>query len=207
MGSRLEADRGQSSALQVSELRVLERKANAEADRLSVAFDAIKPQKPRVLLWQPEDPGFLPPDVVSIGEHVAEPWWIDMRHALQLEKHGVRLVATDAENARLAEVLNAWHGWQRGLDQARQDSGLADADDKADVISAEMGGLYRQMLELKPQTLDGLRALAIATIENCWSDEVPFPACEGTDEHGIAVWISALAGVPIGVDHAIESAV
>jgi hypothetical protein len=192
----------------ISELRTLERKACEEADRLSVAFDAIKPQKPRVLLWQPEDPDFLPPDVVdySIGEHVAEPWWINMRFALQNEKYGVRLVATQAENARLAEVLDAWHGWQRGLDQARQDSGLADAEDKADVISAEMGGLYRQMLELKPLTLDGFRALALATIESCWGDEVPAPA-HADDSEGIAVLISALAGVPIGAEHAIESAV
>jgi hypothetical protein len=55
--------------------------------------------------------------------------------------------------------------------------------------------------------LDGFRALALATIENCWSDEVPAPAREGTDEHGIAVLISALAGVPIEAGDAIESAV
>jgi hypothetical protein len=130
-----------------------------------------------------------------------------MRFALQNEKYGVRLVATQAENARLAEVLDAWHGWQRGIDQARQDSGLADAEDRADLISAEMGGLYRQMLELKPQTLDGFRALALATIENCWGDEVPTPHEGPADAQGIAVLFYALAGVPIGVDHAIGSAV
>jgi hypothetical protein len=203
----------------ISELRILERKACEEADRFSVAFDAIKLDKPRVLLWQPDDPIDLPPDVVdySIGEHVAEPWWIDMRLVLQEEATGLRPSTpppgrdqfgyfTEAEIARRGEVLDAWREWQRGLDQARQDSGLADAEDKADVISVEMGDLYRQMLELKPQTLDGFRALALATIENCWGDEVPAPA-HAADAQGIAVLISALTGVPIGVVHAIESAV
>jgi hypothetical protein len=143
---------------------------------------------------------------LCIGEHVAEPWWINMRFALQNEKYGVRLVATDAENARLAEVLHAWHGWQRGLDQARQDTGLADAEDKADVISAEMGDVFRQMLKLKPQTLDGLRALALAIVENCWSDEIPVLS-DTAGARGIAVLISTLTGVPIEGDDDIEAAV
>jgi hypothetical protein len=203
----------------VSELRVLERKAYEEASRRGEAFDAIKPEKPRVLLWQPDDPMDLPPDVVdcSIGEHVAEPWWINMRFVLQEERTGLRPSLpppgsdqfgyfTKAEMARRGEVLDAWREWQRGLDRARQDSGLADAEEKADAISAEMGDLYRQMLELKPQTLDGFRALALATIENCWGDEIPDPARRAADEHGIAVLISALTGVPIA-DNAIQSAV
>ncbi|MGY2904663.1 hypothetical protein [Bradyrhizobium sp. URHC0002] len=47
----------------VSELRVLERKAFEELGRRSEAFDAIKPEKPRVLLWRPDDPIDLPPDI------------------------------------------------------------------------------------------------------------------------------------------------
>jgi hypothetical protein len=35
------------------------------------------------------------------------------------------------------------------------------------------------LLELKPQTLDGFRALTLATIEKSWGDAVPAPAREG----------------------------
>ena len=215
----------------ISELRILERKACATIDRCIDVFDAIKPEKPHVLLWREDDPIFLPPvfdrwqnrppsvlpSVIDDGE---PRWWIDMRHALQNEAFGLRpkrrpdgcddLAAagccTDSDLARLDEALDAWHRWEDGLERARQDSGLADAEDKADVITAEMGGLFRQMLELMPQTLDGFRAIALAIIENCWSDEIP--AClrqSAADNQGIAVLISALTGVPIGTDNTVES--
>jgi hypothetical protein len=164
----------------ISELRALERKAHAEVDRRGEAFDAIKPAKPPILLWRPTDPISMPPLIVE-GPN---PWWVNMRFTLEEEEYGMRPglpppghdgfgYFTEAEMERRAEALDAWRAWQRGLDQARQDSGLADAEDKADVISVEMGGLYRQMLKLKPQTLEGFRALALATIENCWGDKSP----------------------------------
>jgi hypothetical protein len=196
----------------VSELRALERNATEEIYPCGDAFDAIKPEKPRVPLWQPDDPIDLPPAVAdySIGEHVAEPWWINMRHVLQEEATALRPrlappgcdtppgYFTEAEMARRGEVLDAWRTWQRGLDQARQDSGLTDAEDKAAAISAEMGGVYRQMLKLEPQSLQGLHALALAILENCWSDEIPYSGEGISDMDGIAVLISTLTGVPPG---------
>jgi hypothetical protein len=187
----------------ISELRVLERSANAEVDRYSDEYDAIEPPKPAVLLWRPTDPISMPP-LIAEGRNT---WWVNMRFTLEEEEYGLRPglpppghdgfgYFTEAEMERRAEALDAWRAWQRDLDQARQESGLADAEDKADAISAEMGDLYRQMLKLKPQTLEGFQALALATIENCWGDEIPAPR-EVSDEQGVALLISALTGVPI----------
>jgi hypothetical protein len=67
------------------------------------------------------DPISLPPDIVdrSIGEHVAEPWWIDMRFTLDNERRGVRPAVapaggsgyhTEADMARRAELQSLTNG-------------------------------------------------------------------------------------------------
>jgi hypothetical protein len=181
---------------QISVHRVRERDAYAEVARCGEIFDQIKPEKPYVLLWRRLDPAFLPPNfqapAVVVGG--AEHWWIDERVALQDHKYGIiPLAASAGDFERRAEAVNAWHEWQHGLDKARQDSGLAVAEERANGVSAETSGVLERMLELKPMTLDGYRAIASAIVQNCGSDDIEAGRCR--DERGITLLLSNLTGM------------
>jgi hypothetical protein len=55
--------------------------------------------------------------------------------------------------------------------------------------------LYEQMLELRPTTLEGYKALATGILNACWADRIE---CSGTaDMEGLAIMISSLTGVPL----------
>jgi hypothetical protein len=162
----------------------------------------MKPAKPRALVWRDDDPVFLQPTfecqrpkmlpaIVVEGEYR---FWLDLRHILQLEKHGL-LPREGADHARAAEVMSAWHEWQRGLERARQESGFAAAEDRVKAVIDEADDVYQQMLELKPTSLEGFRALALAIVENCWFGKIE--RGDRAADRGVAVIISALTGVPV----------
>jgi hypothetical protein len=61
-----------------------------------------------------------------------------------------------------------------------------------------MGALFDEMLTLRPTTLEGFRALALATVEHCWTDEDEVIVFGHTaDCRAIALLMSALTGLPI----------
>jgi hypothetical protein len=181
---------------QISAHRVRERDASAEVARCRAIFDQIKPEKPHALLWRRLDPAFLPPNLEAKAVVVggAEHWWIDERVVLQDHKYGINpLAASAGDFERRVEVVNAWHEWQHGLDKARQDSGLAAAEQRANGVSAETSGVLERMLELKPTTLDGYRAIGLAIVQNRWLDDIK--AGRRGDERGITVLLSNLTGM------------
>ena len=71
------------------------------------------------------------------------------------------------------------------------------ADEAVEAIMDKMSADYDRALKLKPTTLEGFRALAKAIMWCCWGDEVRRHEHDGTDDHGVAVLMSALTGAPI----------
>jgi hypothetical protein len=51
------------------------------------------------------------------------------------------------------------------------------------------------MIQLRPTTPEGLRALALAIVEHCWSDDIHVG--DTSDWKGMTVIISSLTGVPL----------
>jgi hypothetical protein len=72
------------------------------------------------------------------------------------------------------------------------------AEHASNVIIDQMSKTYDQMIRLRPTMLEGLRALALAIVEHCWSDEIHVG--DTSDWKGMAVIISSLTGVPITAD-------
>ncbi|WP_024519394.1 hypothetical protein [Bradyrhizobium sp. Tv2a-2] len=89
--------------------------------------------------------------------------------------------------------------------EALEHSGLAAAELAGNLISDQMTEVYKQMLGLRPTTLEGYRALALAIVENCWCDEINLGQETG-DEWGTAVIISSLTGIPMPDDDGQASA-
>jgi hypothetical protein len=114
----------------------------------------------------------------------------------------IKNIASDAKLIALGRRISELRVQERASDaecSALLRDGAAEAlnaaEARADAIGDEMSGLYDRMLELKPTTLEGYRAFALALVHACWSDEIVIHGDTG-DWKGIAAIVSGLAGIP-----------
>jgi hypothetical protein len=113
---------------------------------------------------------------------------------------GHELTVDDAKLIELSgEIAQLWHlerlaGAEclRCLDEG---SGLEAAEAQCDSIVEKMKDIYDQMMELRPTSLEGIRAIAQSVVYYCWGGEID--EGEARSEGGIALVISALTGIPI----------
>jgi hypothetical protein len=115
----------------------------------------------------------------------------------------IKNVAPDAELIAMGRRISELRAQERASDaecrallRAKDDAAeaLAAAEARSDAIGDEMSELYDRMLELKPTTLEGYRAFALALVQTCWSDEIVIHGDTG-DWKGIAAIVSGLAGI------------
>jgi hypothetical protein len=81
-------------------------------------------------------------------------------------------------------------------DQLSEHQRAVDAAEKAaDEIANELADVYTAMLTLRPQTLEGFKALAAAVVNSCWGGIVH--TSDSADDRGIAVLLSGLSGAAV----------
>lgn len=73
---------------------------------------------------------------------------------------------------RAAEIVTAFDGYRTGDEAALQKSGYETAEADVDRILNRMSDVVERMLEIKPKTLRGAKALAVAVLINCWSGKI-----------------------------------
>jgi hypothetical protein len=177
----------------ISDLQKLERTALEEAWRLSTAADEMTPAKPPEMLWRDLDPV---PSELRIETCTADRW-CSMPAVLDLANRPPEFWVGHPARERGLELIAAWRSWRDATERARARSGYAAAYEAVEAIQATMNDVYRRMLQLRPTTLEGCRALAQAIVDHCWGGEVRRHERDGTDDHGIAVLMSALTGVSV----------
>lgn len=110
-------------------------------------------------------------------------------------EHLFRSFPDDRRQERAAELVSAFNDWDAKCDRALDQSGSTAAEEAFERVGRKMSDAYKRMLELRPTTLEGYRALAQAMVENCWGGTIEAGDCG--DTHGIAVILSTLTGIPI----------
>jgi hypothetical protein len=73
---------------------------------------------------------------------------------------------------RAKELLAALDEYNAGCADAELKSGFKAAAAALDAIYEQIDGLFERMLELKPTTLEGFRAMAMGVFHRCWFDDV-----------------------------------
>lgn len=172
----------------ISRLRELEKLAVEETSRLHAVAEEMTPPKPKTLLWRDRDP--VPPELDIENGEVAR--WCSIPALSDLAKR-----PAESWIGRAFELISAWREWRAAAQEARDRSGGTAADHAVESIQDEMSEVYGRMLQLRPSTLEGYRALALAIVQGCWFGEVRRHEHDGTDDHGVAVLLSALTGVDI----------
>jgi hypothetical protein len=104
-------------------------------------------------------------------------------------------IGEDWGRKRAQELIEALDEYYEAVDAANDLSGCNAADEVSGALHAKIDDLLDRMLELKPSTLAGYRAMALAVVNCCWSGEVRRGFC--TDLRMIAAILSGLTDVPV----------
>jgi hypothetical protein len=65
---------------------------------------------------------------------------------------------------------------------------------ESDAITAEICRLFDEMRKMRPTTLEGYQAFALALVEACWNDEI-VDFGPTSDHRGIRAILSGLTGM------------
>lgn len=122
---------------------------------------------------------------------------VGLRGPVKGAQHLFKSVPDTHMQKRADDLVKAQTEWDEADERARQASGYEAADHKRNLISEAMSDAFDEMLKLRPSTLDGYRALALAIVEHCWTGEIDTDEEDTSDNRGLKLLVSCLTGVPI----------
>lgn len=179
-------------AAEIAVLREHEKIALAECTRCNKIFEQNLPEKSRGLLWRihdPVKPWDYEPIVLANGSRYL---WTNPH---EIERMAERGAVGDKRSAELVRLHNEWKAARKaGLDG----SGYTAAEESLDQIVTQLAERFDKMLQLRPSTIEGYKALATGILFCCWAGKIDIGG--SADSEGLALLMSSLTGVPIADD-------
>lgn len=96
---------------------------------------------------------------------------------------------------RADELIAALDSYREAHAKARRESGYDDADRAMRAVWDEEAAVFEEMMELKPTTLEGFRAVASAIVNYCWLGEIEDGNTK--EEQMVGTMLSHLTGIEI----------
>ena len=92
--------------------------------------------------------------------------------------------------------IEAREAYETACADADRRSGYADAEDSFDAAMDQMRATFARMITMRPTTIEGMRAIALAVFHFEWPDEVRY--AEGaTEGAALAVLVAGLLDKPL----------